>query len=89
MNLTDRVAFGGLARALCVIVASKRPNFCQFFLATAPVGGMRNAIETPRKRPVAGHSNPQQAYLKGIELLDPSHSYYIHVRCGGVLAGAC
>ena len=38
---------------------------------------MRNAIETPRKRPVAGHSNAQKAYLKGIELLDPSHSHYI------------
>ena len=41
---------------------------------------MRNVIETPRKRPVAGHSNAQKAYLKGIELLDPSHSYYIHVE---------
>ena len=50
------------------------------FFAAARIEGMRNAIEMTRKRPVAGHSNAQKAYLKGIELLDPSHSHYILVE---------
>ena len=43
MNLMDRVAFGGVARALCVIVASKRPNFCRNF----QLEDLLRARETP------------------------------------------
>ena len=80
MNLMDRGTFGGVPRVLCAIVASKWPYFCCYFVVVAHVEGMRNDTETPRKRPTAGHSNARWAYLRDSKVLDPSHSYYIHME---------